>query len=165
MRNRPYFSQIARWRRNHRVAQNIHRHHSFGRQLPLRAHCLDLPFQALRAQAVGIRRDVAENGGGAEHLGGLRGGNEGHVRTEHRVPRSHSRHHIGQLQCVRAVGAGDAVFTSGKGSQFFLQLLHIGPPINCAESRTARILVSISVFRAWYCAFRSINCIFFTLSF
>ena len=107
------------------IAQNIHCHHGLGGQLPLRQHGLDLPLQALRAQAVGVRRDVAEHSGGPEHLGRLRRGDEGHVRAEHRVPRTHTCHHIGDLQGIRAVGAGDAVLPAGEGRQLRLQLLHI----------------------------------------
>ena len=107
------------------ISQNIHCHHSLGGQLPLRQHGLDLPLQALRAQAVGVRRDVTEYSSGPKHLGRLRRGDEGHVRAEHCVSRTHTCHHIGDLQGIRTVGAGDAVLPAGKCCQLLLQLLHI----------------------------------------
>ena len=79
------------------ISQNIHCHHSLGGQLSLRQHGLDLPLQARRAQAVGVRRDVTEYSSGPKHFGRLRGGDEGHVRAKHRVPGTHTCHHIGDL--------------------------------------------------------------------
>ena len=79
------------------ISQNIHCHRSLGGQLSLRQHGLDLPLQARRAQAVGVRRDVTEYSSGPKHFGRLRGGDEGHVRAKHRVPGTHTCHHIGDL--------------------------------------------------------------------
>ena len=124
------------------IAQDIHSHHGLGSQLPLRQHCLDLPLQAFRTQAVGVGRDVTKHGDCAEHLGRLRGGDEGHVRAEYRVSRAHARHHIGDLQGVGAVGTRDAVLAAGEGCQLLLQLFDIG---TADENRTVYYRLDIGV--------------------
>ena len=107
------------------IAQDIHRHHGLGLQRPVGQHGLDLLFQALGAQGIGVPGDVAEDAGGAEHLGRLRGGDKGHVRAEHGVALPYPGDHVGDLQGVGTVGAGDAVLAAHEFGQLLLQLLHL----------------------------------------
>ena len=107
------------------VAENIDRHDRLGGVLPLGQDGLDLPLQTLRTEGVGIGRDVAKHAHRAEHGGGLRGGDEGHVGGKHRVPLPHAQRHEGKLERVGAVGAGDAVLSAGEGGKLRFQLLDI----------------------------------------
>lgn len=107
------------------IAENVHGHDRLGGVLPLGQDGMDLPLQTLRTEGVGIGRDVAEHAHRAEHGGGLRGGDEGHVGGKHRVPLPHAQRHEGKLERVGAVGAGDAVLAAGEGGKLGLQLLDI----------------------------------------
>ena len=109
------------------VTQNIHGHHGLGRELAFSQDGFYLLFQALRAEGIGILGNVTKHGGSTEHLGRLRGGDEGHVRAEHGIPLPYARHHVGNLQGIGAVGTGDAVLAAHKVRQLLLQLLYLGP--------------------------------------
>ena len=107
------------------IAENVHRHDRLRGVLPLREHRLDLTLKARGVKGVGVGGDVAEHAHRAEHGGGLRGGDEGHIGGEHRVPLPHAQRHEGKLERGGAVGAGDAVLTAGKGGKLRFQLLDI----------------------------------------
>ena len=107
------------------VAENVHRHNCLRGVLPLRQHRLDLPLKARGVKVVGVGGDVAEHAHRAEHGGRLRGGDEGHIGGEHRVPLPHAQRHKGKLEGIGAVGAGDAVLAAGEGGKLGFQLLDI----------------------------------------
>ena len=107
------------------VAENVHRHDCFRGVFPLRQHCLDLPLKACGVKVVGVGGDVAENAHRAEHGGRLRGGDEGHIGGEHRVPLPHAQRHERKLEGVGAVGTGDAVLAARKGGKLRFQFFDI----------------------------------------
>ena len=107
------------------VAENVHRHNRLGGVLPLCQHRLDLTLKACGIKVVGVGGNVAENAHRAEHGGRLRGGNEGHIGGEHRVPLPHAQRHEGKLEGIGAVGAGDAVLAAGEGGKLRFQFLDI----------------------------------------
>ena len=108
------------------VAENVHRHHRLGGILPLCQHCLDLPLKACGVKVVGVGGDVAENAHRAEHGGGLRGGDEGHIRAKYRIASANTIQHKSNLECVSAIGTGDTMLSAHKISQFVFQFLYIG---------------------------------------
>ena len=108
------------------VTQNVHGNHRLGGETALGNDHLDLPLQALRTQAVSVWRDVTEHGGGAEHLGRLRGGDEGHIRAKYRIASANTIQHKSNLECVSAIGTGDTMLSAHKISQFVFQFLYIG---------------------------------------
>ena len=78
-------------------------------------------FQRNGIQIIGVRLNVAEHGGGAQHTRRLHRRDEGHIRAEHRVPRPDTVRHIDKLKGVGTVAAGDTVPAAHIGGKLFLK--------------------------------------------
>ena len=87
---------------------------------------MNLALQALRAEAVCVRQDVAEDRDSPQHLRWFHRGNEGHIRAEHNVAIPYASCHKGSLEGVRSIGAGDAIPPASERGKALLQLRHIG---------------------------------------
>lgn len=83
-------------------------------------------FEQRRVEVVGARVDVDVHRLGAEHGDGFGGGDVGEARGDDFVAVGDAHGHLGDLQGVGAVGAGDAVLGAYEGGELFFQLRHFG---------------------------------------
>ena len=83
-------------------------------------------FEQRRVEIVGARVDVYIHRLGAEHGDGFGGGDVGEARGDDLVAVGYAHRHLGDLQGVGAVGAGDAVLGADEGGELFFQLGHFG---------------------------------------
>ena len=83
-------------------------------------------FEQRRVEIVGARVDVDIHRLGAKHGDGFGGGDVGEARGDDLIAVGHADRHLGDLQGVGAVGAGDAVLGADKGGELFFQLGHFG---------------------------------------
>ncbi len=83
-------------------------------------------FEQRRVEVVGARIDVDIHRLGTEYGDGLGGGDVGEARGDDLVAVGHADCHLGDLQGVGAVGAGDAVLGADKGGELFFQFGHFG---------------------------------------
>lgn len=83
-------------------------------------------FEQRRVEVVGARVDIDIHRLGAEHGDGFGGGDVGEARSDDLVAVGHADRHLGDLQGVGAVGAGDAVLGADEGGELFFQLGHFG---------------------------------------
>ncbi len=79
-------------------------------------------FQPGRVQGISARVDVDVDGLGAQQGDSLGRGDIGEARGDDFVARPDPQGHLGDLQCVGAVGDGDAVFGAGIVGQALFQL-------------------------------------------
>ena len=104
-----------------RVSEEVHRYDCPGAKRSLRQNALDMRFQRNGIKVIGVRLNVAEHGGGAQHTRRLHRRDEGHIRAEHRVPRPDTVRHIDKLEGVGAVAAGNTVLAAHIGGKLFLK--------------------------------------------
>ena len=81
-------------------------------------------LQQGRIQVVGAGIDVHINRLSPEQSHGFGGGDVGKAGSDDFVARAYTQSHLGDLQSIRAVGHGDAVFGAGVSGQLFFQLSH-----------------------------------------
>lgn len=86
----------------------------------------DSRFQQGRVQVVGAGVDVHINRLGPQQGHGLGRGDVRKARGDDFVTGADAQRHLRNLQCVGAVGYGDAVLGPGVGRQLFFQLGHFG---------------------------------------
>lgn len=83
-------------------------------------------FEQRRVEVVGARIDVDIHRLGTEYGDGFGGGDVGEARGDDLVAVGHAHRHLGDLQGVGAVGAGDAVLGADEGGELFFQFGHFG---------------------------------------
>jgi hypothetical protein len=83
-------------------------------------------LEAPRIEIVSLRVDVDEDGHGADHHHGARGGDEGERRRDHLVARAHAHRLQGEEQRVGAGVEADAVAGAAERGQLRFERLHLG---------------------------------------
>ena len=81
-------------------------------------------FELGRVEVVGAWVNVDIHRLGTQQGDCFGGGNVGKAGGNNFTARANAQCHLGNLQCVGAVGHGNAVFGSGVGGQFFFKLCH-----------------------------------------
>ncbi|MNR18408.1 hypothetical protein D3C85_1351360 [compost metagenome] len=87
----------------------------------------DRSLQQRRVQVVGARIDVHVHRLGAQQRHRLGSGDVRKTRCDDFIARPDAKRHLSDLQSIRAIGHGDAMFGAGIGRQLLFQLGHFRP--------------------------------------